>query len=57
MGKLDFNILQVKQLDQLNYFVVGQWHLQRKAVDIGGYFTLWFKKIIGRRYIVADYSS
>lgn len=57
MGKLDFNILQVKQLDHLNYFVVGQWHLQRTPGDIGGYFTLWFKKVMGRWCIVADHSS
>lgn len=57
MGKLDFNILQMRQLDRLNYFVVGQWHLQRSIGDIGGYFTLWLKKIMGRWFIVADHSS
>lgn len=57
MGKLNFNILQIKQLDHLNYFVAGRWYLERTIGDIGGYFTLWFQKIMGQWCIVADHSS
>jgi hypothetical protein len=57
MGKLTFTLLHIKRLDKINYFVVGKWHLKRSIGDAGGYFTLWFKKIKGQWYIVADHTS
>jgi ketosteroid isomerase-like protein len=57
MGKLSFNLLQLKPLSPTYYFVVGEWHLQRTAGDIGGYFTLLFEKINGKWLIVVDHSS
>lgn len=57
MGKLDFVILEVKNLSPQNYFVVGKWHLARSIGDLSGHFTLLFKKIKGNWFIVADHSS
>ena len=57
MGKLTFNLLELKPLSSLYYFVVGQWHLQRSSGSLGGYFTLLFKKINGEWLIVVDHSS
>lgn len=57
MGKLDFNLMQLKQLSPEYYFVLGQWHLTRTVGDVGGYFTLLFKKINGKWLIVVDHSS
>lgn len=57
MGKLDFTILDTKRLSALYYFVVGKWHLARNTGDIGGYFTLLFKKIKKNWLIVVDHSS
>jgi hypothetical protein len=57
MGKLSFDILQVKKISSEYYFVVGKWHLQRTIGDVGGHFTLLFKKINGQWLIVADHSS
>ncbi len=57
MGKLDFELLQVKILSANYSFVVGRWHLARSIGDVGGYFTLLFNKIKGHWYIVADHSS
>ena len=57
MGKLDFKILQVKRLSVLYFFVVGKWHLKRTAGDLGGHFTLLFKKVKDKWVIVADHSS
>lgn len=57
MGKLDFEILKVKKLSVLYYFVVGKWHLARTIGDIGGHFTLLFKKINNKWLIVSDHSS
>lgn len=57
MGKLKFDILEVKRLSVMYFFVVGKWHLTRSIGDAGGHFTLLFKKIKNRWVIVADHSS
>ena len=57
MGQLRFNILQVKQLSAGYCFVLGQWFLTRKAGNVGGHYTLLFRKIKGSWYIVSDHSS
>ena len=57
MGKLDFNIIQVKRLSVLYFHVVGKWHLKRSAGDLSGHFTLLFKKIKGKWVIISDHSS
>lgn len=57
MGKLTFNILQVKPIADDAYFVVGKWFLKRSVGDVGGHYTLLFRKINGRWVIVADHSS
>jgi hypothetical protein len=57
MGKLDFNILHVKKLSGLYYSVVGKWFLTRSIGNVGGHFTLLFKKINNKWLIVSDHSS
>ncbi|HEX5025423.1 MAG TPA: nuclear transport factor 2 family protein [Agriterribacter sp.] len=57
MGKLQFEILHVKKLSPVYYYVIGKWFLKRSAGDIGGHYTLLFHKINGEWKIVADHSS
>lgn len=57
MGKLFFTLLTLKKLSAEYYFVVGKWFLKRTAGDVGGYYTLLFRKIKGQWMIVADHSS
>jgi ketosteroid isomerase-like protein len=57
MGKLQFDILQVRRLSVLYFFVVGKWSLTRSIGDVSGHFTLLFKKIKNKWLIVADHSS
>ena len=57
MGKLNFDSLQLRPLGGEYYFVIGNWHLQRTIGDIGGVFTLLFKKIKGSWFIVVDHTS
>jgi ketosteroid isomerase-like protein len=57
MGKLSFNLINLKALSQDYYFVIGEWHLTRSVGDIGGYFTLLFRKINGKWVIVVDHTS
>jgi ketosteroid isomerase-like protein len=57
MGKLFFDLLRVKKLSADYYFVIGKWFLKRKAGDIGGIYTLLFRKINGQWRIVVDHTS
>ncbi len=57
MGKLNFIILKVNKIDTHNYFVVGKWFLKRSIGDVGGHFTLFFKRFKKQWVIVADHSS
>jgi ketosteroid isomerase-like protein len=57
MGKLDFTFLEIKLLSADHAFVLGKWHLARTIGDIGGHFTLLFRKINGQWYIIADHTS
>ena len=57
MGKLSFDILEVKRLSPEYYFVLGKWFLKRSVGDIGGMYTLIFRKINGRWVIVSDHTS
>jgi len=57
MGKLTFDILEVKRLSVIYFFVVGKWHLTRSIGDVGGHFTLLFKKVKNKWVIVADHTS
>jgi ketosteroid isomerase-like protein len=57
MGKLSFNLLEVRPLSPEYYFVMGNWYLKRSAGDIAGVFTLLFRKINGKWLIVVDHTS
>jgi ketosteroid isomerase-like protein len=57
MGKLTFQILHLKRLSSDYYFIVGKWFLKRSAGDIGGHYTLLFRKQNGKWEIIADHSS
>jgi len=57
MGKLTFILLEVKTWNGADAWVLGKWHLQRSKGDVGGYFTLMFRKINGAWVIVSDHTS
>jgi ketosteroid isomerase-like protein len=57
MGQLTFGIIKLDILDSRNAFMLGSWHLERASGPIGGYFTLWFRKINGEWKIVCDHTS
>jgi hypothetical protein len=57
MGKLNFDLLQIKRLSADYFFVIGKWHLTRSIGDIGGAFTLPFRQQKEGWVIVADHSS
>lgn len=57
MGQLKFTILHLNKLSSDTYFVVGKWYLTRTIGNIGGHYTLCFKKINGQWLIISDHSS
>lgn len=57
MGKLRFTLLHINRISRTAYFVVGKWQLTRSAGDVGGHYTLLFRKKKGKWVIVADHSS
>lgn len=57
MGHLDFEFVAFRKLSPEYYFVIGKWHLKRSIGDVGGAYTLLFKKMKGIWTIVVDHSS
>jgi len=57
MGKLDFNLLELRPLSPQLYFVVGKWHLKRSVGDLEGHFSLLIRKVGKTWKIIADHSS
>ncbi len=59
MGQLQFDILEIGQLSPSTIHVIGKWNLQREESkgNLGGHFTLIFKKIKNQWVIVSDHTS
>ncbi|NDK55418.1 YybH family protein [Pontibacter fetidus] len=59
MGKLTFDLKEVRPLSADNILVVGKWHLQREAAkgDLQGHFSVIFQRFADGWKIVADHSS
>lgn len=56
MGKLSFKIEKLEVENQAA-FMLGKWNIKRDNGDIGGYFTLYWKKIGENWVIVLDHTS
>ncbi|HRI61684.1 MAG TPA: nuclear transport factor 2 family protein [Saprospiraceae bacterium] len=57
MGKLTFTIYSLQVLSPESAYIIGKWHLARAKDEVGGHFTLLWKKIGGKWVIVADHTS
>ncbi len=57
MGELNFSIISVEELSTTSCYVIGKWNLKREKGDVGGYYTLLWKKINGKWVIVTDHTS
>jgi ketosteroid isomerase-like protein len=57
MGALAFELLHLIPVSAEAYLVVGKWNLTRTIGNIGGYYTLVFRKINGQWRIVSDHTS
>lgn len=56
MGKLNFEILKL-DVQESSAYMLGKWKLLRIKDEIGGYFTLYWKKINGKWLITIDHTS
>jgi ketosteroid isomerase-like protein len=59
MGKLTFDLKEMRSLSSDHMLVVGKWHLQREAElgDLQGHFSILLKHFPEGWKIVADHSS
>lgn len=57
MGKLNFDLIEVKRLSAIYFSVVGKWQLTRSIGNVGGHFTLLWRKVKNKWVIVQDHSS
>ncbi|MBS1597126.1 MAG: DUF4440 domain-containing protein [Bacteroidetes bacterium] len=57
MGKLSYELLSFKKISAEYFFVTGKWSLKRSIGDIGGIYTLLFRKIKSKWVIVTDHTS
>ncbi len=57
MGELDFSGLEIRPLGPTAALVLGQWHLKRQAGDVGGVFSLVFRRFPDGWRIIHDHTS
>lgn len=57
MGQLIFDISSAEMLGKNAVYVIGKWTLHKKEKNVGGYYTLLWKKINNKWVIVADHTS
>lgn len=59
MGQLQFEVLNIEQFSSSTIYVIGKWTLLREESkgNLGGHFTLLFKKINKQWVIVSDHTS
>ncbi len=57
MGKLDFEVKKLDILSNETAYMLGAWKLERDTLDVGGHFSLIWKKVNGKWVIVTDHTS
>jgi len=57
MGKLDFEVIEIKILSADAAYMIGKYTLKRKEDSSSGYFNLLWNKIEGKWLIVSDHTS
>lgn len=57
MGELEFVVKQLDILSPESAYMIGSWHLERDSLDVGGHFSLIWKKVNDNWVIVTDHTS
>ena len=57
MGFLTFTNITIEELSANSIYVIGKWNLKKEDKDVGGHYTLLWKKINGKWVIVCDHTD
>lgn len=57
MGQLAFKIIHVEDINDGMILVTGSWKLEKETEEVGGYYTLIWKKIDNKWFIIYDHTS
>ena len=57
MGILKFEVKKLDVLSAEAAYMLGSWKLERDTLDVGGHFSLIWKKVNGQWVIVTDHTS
>jgi len=58
MGTLTFANSTIEQISKDSFFVIGKWSIKKKDnSEVGGFYTLLWKKIKGKWLITVDHTS
>ena len=57
MGELSFEIDNIFMIDYNSAILIGKFFLKRIVGDLSGYFTLVFKKVNNKWFIISDHTS
>jgi hypothetical protein len=57
MGNLKFDIDNIFLVKRGVAILLGKFYLKRKIGNASGFFTLVFKKVKGKWYIISDHTS
>lgn len=57
MGKLTYEVLNIRTIDSNYAYVTGKWNVDRSAGNVNGFFTLLLRHFPEGWKIVADHSS
>ncbi len=57
MGQLTFTIISLEPLNEDHWYMIGKWYLEREIGNIGGHFTLIWRRIGDEWVIISDHTS
>lgn len=57
MGRLKFDVIDLRKIDTRTALMVGKFYLTRTIGDLQGYYTLVWQKINDKWVIISDHSS
>lgn len=57
MGKLSFDVKKIRLVSENSAYLIGEYYLKRNSGDSYGHFTLLWKKINNKWFIISDHTT
>jgi hypothetical protein len=57
MGKLSFDVKKIMLVSENSAYLIGEYYLKRNSSDSYGHFTLLWKKINNKWFIISDHTT